>query len=455
MRSEDLLFPEKRFECFQALAAHVGLTMISTQDLCCQSRLESIVDYGKSSIHSETHNDFFGKSKGERISPIYSDAHNNVVGKSTAKQRLVPSTNSHSSTQQQDSSNHYDSHSSALTLEKLQQEEIELLRLASYFREREMALEKLDASLQTREESLKRLEASLKELDASLLKQHHKEQHHDDTTQQRRRRLLQEEPVVAAHLKNNFTKWKQRFEQEGETIDTKLLIEMIRAGKEMVKVYQANASLLKGTMDLQEIVNVLGKLQKVLKHQDKAVDSDPAAFLLEYNVFKDTVEHDAKKFHLNTILRFITYGNGLVNQWSTKWKGNTNKGVLEGFDVQTIHQLVSHLELLANEVQQNDGPKQEEIRKELLRNARKQQRDSSPAHEYDGSLGKNSSANVKQRYGKWQGLLANNTKLSEYLHREGAEALKVFGYKPQTEFAYYEDPTNNTFSCNANVECPP
>jgi hypothetical protein len=404
MRSEDLLFPETRFSCFQALAAHVGSTMISTQDLCCQSRLESMVDYGKSSIHSETHNDFFGKSKEERF----------VSSTEQYSHRLIEKTK-----QQQDRSNHYDSQSSALTLEKLQQEEIELLRLASYFREREMALEKLDASLQTREESLKRLEASLKELDASVLQQQQKEQHHDDTTQQRQRRLQQEEeiPAVAAHLKNNFTKWKQTIEQKGESMDTKLLQHMISVGKEMVKVYQANESSLKGTLDLQEILNVLGKLQYFLKkHRYTTIDSDPAAFLRDYNVFKDRVEHEADKFHLDTIQNFIKFGNDLANQWYSKSKGNNNKGDLEGFDVQTIHQLISHLELLAHEMQLND--------------------------------------NVKQRYGKWQGLLANNTTLSEYLHREGAEALKVFGYEPQTEFAYYEDPTNSTFSCNANVTCP-
>jgi hypothetical protein len=75
-------------------------------------------------------------------------------------------------------------------------------------------------------------------------------------------------------------------------------------------------------------------------------------------------------------------------------------------------------------------------------------------HSQHESLGKEGVANLKQRYGKWRRLLANQTKLSDYLHREGAEALQVFGYEPRTAFAYSDDPMNSTaFLCNENVTC--
>jgi hypothetical protein len=35
---------------------------------------------------------------------------------------------------------------------------------------------------------------------------------------------------------------------------------------------------------------------------------------------------------------------------------------------------------------------------------------------------------IKKRYGKWQSILKNNTILSDFFHREGAEGLKLFGY---------------------------
>jgi hypothetical protein len=88
----------------------------------------------------------------------------------------------------------------------------------------------------------------------------------------------------------------------------------------------------------------------------------------------------------------------------------------------------------------------------LLHNAQKQQINPF-SQQYYGSLWKRCNNNVKQCYGKWQWLLANSTKLSEYLHQEGVEELKLFRYKLQTEFAYYKDQMYSTFSCNENVMC--
>jgi len=58
---------------------------------------------------------------------------------------------------------------------------------------------------------------------------------------------------------------------------------------------------------------------------------------------------------------------------------------------------------------------------------------------------------VTERYGKWATLLEPNSNLSRAIHREGARALKAFGYEPRRRFM--TDQTRNSFVCNAAVEC--
>jgi len=43
---------------------------------------------------------------------------------------------------------------------------------------------------------------------------------------------------------------------------------------------------------------------------------------------------------------------------------------------------------------------------------------------------------ISQRYGKWETVLKNNTKISEFFHQEGAEGLQVFGYNPYHRMNY-------------------
>ena len=62
----------------------------------------------------------------------------------------------------------------------------------------------------------------------------------------------------------------------------------------------------------------------------------------------------------------------------------------------------------------------------------------------DGTRGRHEGAkfggnDVRQRYGKWGQVLANNTRLSECFYREGADGLNMFGYHPYREIPYYFD----------------
>jgi hypothetical protein len=59
-----------------------------------------------------------------------------------------------------------------------------------------------------------------------------------------------------------------------------------------------------------------------------------------------------------------------------------------------------------------------------------------------------SAKDVTTRYGKWQQVLENNTRLSEYFYKEGAEGLKVFGYHPYTEIRYNIDDDEDNSNYN-------
>lgn len=60
---------------------------------------------------------------------------------------------------------------------------------------------------------------------------------------------------------------------------------------------------------------------------------------------------------------------------------------------------------------------------------------------------------VEQRYGKWERILANQTKLSDSLHREGARALKAFGYEPFIPWIHPSHVSNSEFVCDIKTAC--
>jgi hypothetical protein len=60
--------------------------------------------------------------------------------------------------------------------------------------------------------------------------------------------------------------------------------------------------------------------------------------------------------------------------------------------------------------------------------------------------------NVTDRYGKWASMLGSKPELSEAMHREGARALKVFGYQPPQRFM--DRSKKHDFICDDTVVCP-
>jgi hypothetical protein len=63
-------------------------------------------------------------------------------------------------------------------------------------------------------------------------------------------------------------------------------------------------------------------------------------------------------------------------------------------------------------------------------------------------------SNVKQRYGKWMTVLADDPELSRYFYQQGGEALRVFGYEPRTDRNYPLTTRTAIESCDPNATCP-
>jgi hypothetical protein len=62
---------------------------------------------------------------------------------------------------------------------------------------------------------------------------------------------------------------------------------------------------------------------------------------------------------------------------------------------------------------------------------------------------------VKSRYGKWMRLLSSEPVLSDRLHREGGEALSLFGYEPPREFMDLFPHPELIPRCDSTSICPP
>jgi hypothetical protein len=137
-------------------------------------------------------------------------------------------------------------------------------------------------------------------------------------------------------------------------------------------------------------------------------------FVEEFETWKGLVENalqkameDTKKFVLDGLIR---HGEDLAEQWN-----------LDNFDSQAekLKETVTKKEIL-------DWTQKLRVR---LQEARLYAHDK---HQNN----RPGDPDVKKRYGKWQGVLSNNTELSTYFYQEGAKGLELFGYHPEKDVHY-------------------
>jgi hypothetical protein len=122
---------------------------------------------------------------------------------------------------------------------------------------------------------------------------------------------------------------------------------------------------------------------------------------------------------------------------------------------------IENLELLLDLYRQNpdhsvfakNGHFETSMVEDMIKQARQRAEKLIPEdYEYEYEAEVNVATSVKERYGKWEGILANNTVLAAHLYEEGASGLSVFGYHPYREREYITDAHH--YICDASVACP-
>jgi hypothetical protein len=128
--------------------------------------------------------------------------------------------------------------------------------------------------------------------------------------------------------------------------------------------------------------------------------------LVQSNLAKDLEE--SKEFILDGL---IDHGVNLLDRWRVNDLDKQAENLKDFVTKQEIWDLV------------------QQLRKRLLQV--RMHTDNKQKNEQPGN-----STNVKDRYGKWQSILSNNTELANIFNQEGAKGLDLFGYHPEKEIHY-------------------
>lgn len=165
------------------------------------------------------------------------------------------------------------------------------------------------------------------------------------------------------------------------------------------------------------------RLSEFKQRESKIV---PSSFIRDFETWKGLVQSEtgkaveqSKEFVLNGL---IGHGIDLRSQWD-----------LNDFDVQVDKLKEAGISKESTEVLiQQLRVKLQETR--LYKHKRREE-------ERPGD------PNVTNRYGKWHGVLANNTELERYFYQEGAKGLEAFGYHPVKEIHYLTEEQMSILDC--------
>jgi hypothetical protein len=146
----------------------------------------------------------------------------------------------------------------------------------------------------------------------------------------------------------------------------------------------------------------------------------PSAFIRDFETWRGLVKSEIEKSQEESkefiLAGLIGHGEDLRKQWAMN---HFDEGMRELKEAAINKEAIS---VLLHQVQ----VKQQETR--LFKH--KQQEKMKQGDRRSGD------PNVKKRYGKWQGVLSNNTELATYFYQEGARGLELFGYHPAKDIHY-------------------
>jgi hypothetical protein len=286
MRSEDLLDPEKRFECLQRLAEFVGST-VSIDKLCCIS--DKIVDFGKS-------------VRVESAAQIPKFANG---GQRWRERMMAPPV----------LGVHHRSREMAVTNE--------FTALEYQIQEKEELLRKRESEMNEREASLKKYEQSLKQRSAKL----HEQDGLQDSAQgasnsskkeviEHRRRLLEAKMVPTMFLRH-YEAWKRETDLvaglPASELDYPKVQSLMSGGSSLKELYIANREALESQMSIVELTQIIAHLKKLAAgiRQNPQIDnqSDVNKRYGRWKTFLENRTELSKHLHEEGIggLRFFGY----------------------------------------------------------------------------------------------------------------------------------------------------
>jgi hypothetical protein len=240
MRSEDLLDPEKRFECLQRLAEFVGSTL-SIDELCCMS--DKVVDFGKSTVIEDTAQipkfvsggQRWGQMGGNMAPPVFE-----ITSLRNIRQNEVAS---------------------------------EFTALEHRTQDREDKLRKRESEMNEREASLKKYEQSLKQRSAKLHEQDEIQDSAQGASNSSRkeavehRRLLSEAKMVPTMFLRQHEAWKRETNLvaglPASELDYPKVQSLISGGASLKERYFANEEALKSQISIEEILQIIKHLEKL------------------------------------------------------------------------------------------------------------------------------------------------------------------------------------------------
>ncbi|KAG7352512.1 hypothetical protein IV203_008560 [Nitzschia inconspicua] len=141
----------------------------------------------------------------------------------------------------------------------------------------------------------------------------------------------------------------------------------------------------------------------------------PSDFVNDFEMWKDLVQYETSKAVAETkefvLSNLIVHGDDLRKKWDLNQFNDDMKELkVAGIKQEEISVLIQQLRLKMQETK-------------LFKHRQKE-------------IDRPGDPSVKKRYGKWQGVLRNNTELATYFYQEGARGLELFGYHPSKEIRY-------------------
>ena len=240
MRSEDLLDPEKRFECLQRLAEFVGST-VSVDELCCMS--DKVVDFGKSTVVKDaahfptfvTGGQRLRQMEGQVTPPVFE-----ITSFRNKQQNRVTS---------------------------------EVTAVENRIQEKEDMIRKRESEMNEREASLKKYEQSLMERSVKFHEQdglQYSSQGAPNSNKKEvlepQRRLLEGKMVPTMFLRH-YEAWKRETDLvaglPASELDYPKVHSLISGGASLKELYFVNREALERLISMEEIMQIIAHLEKL------------------------------------------------------------------------------------------------------------------------------------------------------------------------------------------------